>query len=304
MIAPSGEVVVAGMFTHRMYRLDPASGEFTTVSIPVPNANPRALDIDDEGRWWVLLGAPGRLARFDPTAAAWESWELGMYPHSVMLDREGRAWFNGHFTVRPELIGYVDAARDTVVTHEVPGKVMPGDGTTIPYGLRVAPDGTIWGTELAGNRLMRFDSESGDSRHYELPAAHSGPRRLDVAADGIVWIPEYAGNRLARFDPATERFTEHELPIPDALPYVVRVDHARGTVWIGTAAADAVLRFDPGSERFDVYRLPTRGALTRHINIDEATGSVWGAYSPGPAVTPRVFHLRPLEGGQAGTERR
>ena len=112
-----------------------------------------------------------------------------------------------------------------------------------------------------------------------------------MGPDGIVWIPEYAGNKLAKFDPETERFTEYDFPIPDALPYVVRVDQKRGTVWIGTSAADAVVRFDPRSERFTVYPLPTRGALTRHIDIDEQTGAVWGAYSPAPVVHARVFKL-------------
>lgn len=292
MVAPDGKIVVTGMLTHQMYVLDPESGEFETISIPVPNANPRALDIDDAGNWLVLLGAPQRMARFDPATQEWESWELGMYPHSVIRDGAGRIWFNGHFTADPELIGHLDTTSGQVVTYEVPGEAPAAGGSTIPYGLRVAPNGTIWGTQLAGNRLVRFDPAIRAFRLYPLPTSHSGPRRLDVGPDGTVWIPEYAGNKLARFDPVAERFHEYEFPIPDALPYVVRVDRRREMVWIGTAAADVIARFDPAAERFDIYPLPTRGALVRHIDIDEATGTVWGAYSPAPAIRPRVFSVR------------
>jgi virginiamycin B lyase len=115
---------------------------------------------------------------------------------------------------------------------------------------------------------------------------------MDVDAAGRVWIPEYARNRLARFDPATERFDEWELPVPDALPYVARLDEARGALWIGTGAADALIRFDLATERFTVYPLPTAGALVRHLDVDRRTGAVWLAYgaspSRGPAKVARV----------------
>jgi len=295
MVAPDGKVVVTGMFTHQMYVLDPQTGDFETVAIPVPNANPRAVDLDAKGRWWVLLGAPRRLARFDPTSSEWKSWELGMYPHSVALGANGRIWFNGHFSVDPELIGHLDPESGAIATYEVPAKPMPRGGSTIPYGLRVASDGTVWGTELAGNRLLHFDPDGEKFRTYELPTNHSGPRRPDVAADGTIWIPEYAANKLARFNPASERFEEYDIPVTDALPYVVRVDKRRGRIWIGTSAADVIARFDPATERFTVYRLPTRGALTRHLDVDEATGTVWGAYSPAPAIRPRIFSIRVVE---------
>jgi virginiamycin B lyase len=291
MVAPDGSVIVTGMFTHQMYVLDPKTGEFATEPIPIPNANPRALDIDGDGNWWVLLGAPLMMARFGVESEEWESWDLGMYPHSVMLDPSGRIWFNGHFSVDPELIGVLDPSTGSVTSFEVPAKPMPGGASTIPYGLRVAANGVVWCTELAGNRLIRFDPEGERFRTYEMPTTHSGPRRLDIGPDGIVWIPEYAANKLARFDPETEAFEEFEFPVPGALPYVARVDQRRGTVWVGTSGADVIARFDPITRRFAAYRLPTKGALIRHIDIDEKTGDVWGAYSPSPSVAQGVFRI-------------
>ncbi len=293
-IAVSGDrVIVTGMFTHAMYSLDPESGQWTTVEIPVAQANPRALEVDESGNWYVLLGAPQRLAHYDPATGDWTSWELGMYPHSIMRDAGGRVWFNGHFSRDPELIGSLDPTTGAVETYMVPVGPMPDGGRTIQYGLRVAPDGSVWTTQLAGGRLIRYHPVSGEWRVYDLPTPFSGPRRPDVDSAGRVWIPEYAHNRLARFDPATEAFTEYELPIPDALPYVVRVDRARNRVWIGTAAADALLLFEPASERFTVFLLPTRGALVRHLDIDERSGDVWAAYGAAPSRVPaRVARLQ------------
>lgn len=288
-----GRVVITGMFTHKMLVLDPSDGGYTDVPIPVPEANPRALDLDAAGDWWVLLGGPMRVARYRPGTDEWASWSVGVYGHSIRPDAQGRTWFNGHFTKAPVRLGYVDARTGDVRFFEVPGRAPEADGAgPIPYGLRVAPDGSVWMTELHGNRLVRLDPRTGEFGIWTLPTPHSGPRRLDVGPDGTVWIPEYAAGKLARFDPATERFTEYELPIADALPYVVQLDPERGRVWIGTGAADAVLLFDPASEQFGVIPLPTRGALVRHIDVDPATGDLWAAYGASPGIPPKIARVR------------
>jgi virginiamycin B lyase len=283
------------MMTDRMYVLDPATAVFRTVAIPVPRANPRALEIDGRGRWWVVLGAPNMVARFDPADSAWRTFRVGMYAHSVALAADGSAWVNGHFTRAPELIGRVDEASggvDTVAlpTHPTLGK---GPGGPIPYEIRVAPDGVVWMSELHGNRLLSYDPRTRRVAAVEMPVPHAGPRRFDVDARGVLWIPAYGANALVRFDPRTRRFTRYAIPIADAVPYVARVDHATGAVWIGTSAADAVLRFDPAAARFTTYPLPSRGALVRHLAIDPRTRDVWLAYGASPGIPARIARLSP-----------
>ena len=292
MVDASGRIVITGMFTHRMFVLDPSTAAFTEVAIPDPGAGPRAIDIDPDGVWWVLLGGVNKIGRYDPRTAQWSSYDIGMYPHSIMRDARGRIWFNGHFTKAPELIGSLDAATGAVQTYEVPSTPEVAAGTgPIPYGLRVAPNGMVWGTELKGNRIFGYHPETRKFSVHQMPRPHSGPRRFDIDNAGILWIPEYAGNALSRFDPASGQFREFALPIRDALPYVVRVDRRTGMVWIGTGAADAMLSFDPRTERFEVFPLPTRGALVRHIAIDPRTGVVWGAYGASPGIPPKIVRL-------------
>ena len=277
-----------------MHLLEPATGTYDAIPIPVGFANPRALTVDEDG-WWILLGNPRKIAHYDPAVGEWQTFDIGMYPHSIARDAEGRIWFNGHFTKDPELIGFVDPLSGEVETYEVPTDVMDDGGSTIPYGLRLGPDGTLWATQLVGSRLIRFDPTTEAFDLYDLPTPFSGPRRPDVAPDGTVWIPEYANNRLTRFDPATEQFTEYDLPIPDALPYIVRFDAPRQQVWIGTAAADAVLRFNLDTETFLVHPLPTRGALIRHMELDPRTGTLWAAYSPSPETAPKIARIEVVE---------
>jgi virginiamycin B lyase len=293
-IDSAGEVIITGMFTHRMYVLDAATGGYETLPIPVEGANPRAVEVGADGSWWVLLGGPGQIARYDPRAQEWTTFPIGLYGHSLGPDGRGRVWFNGHFTKAPELMGYVDASTGEKHTFDVPPHpTMATTSGPIPYELRVAPDGGVWISELAGNRVVRFDPEQRTFAVHTMPEPHAGPRRLDIAPDGTVWIPEYAGNRITRLDPRTGEFRGWELPLADAAPYVARVDARTGIVWIGTGAADAIVAFDPRAERFTTYPLPTRGAMIRHIAIDPRNGDVWAAYGASPGIPAKVARLRP-----------
>jgi virginiamycin B lyase len=258
----------------------------------VPSANPRAIDRDAEGRTWLVLGQPKRLAMVTADTG-WRSWDVGMYPHSLAVAPDGKVWFNGHFTREPELIGFVDPARDTVATFQIPPHptLAKSPGGPIPYEIRAATDGRIWLGELQGNRLVSFAPKTGKFQTYTMPTPHSGPRRFDVDAKGVLWIPAYSANLLVRLDPATGEFKEIPLPVKDAVPYVTRVDPRDGAIWIGTSAADALLRYEPRSGKFETFPLPSRGAVVRHLAVDPRSGAVWLAYGASPGIPARVARV-------------
>lgn len=293
----TGRVVVTGMLSHAMHLLNPETGAWSRVDFPMEKANPRAVEIDAQGHWWVVLGNPHLLARYD--GATWTTWDVGMYAHSVALDSVGGAWINGHFTQSPELLASVSRTGD-VRTHALPPHptMGTGPGGPVPYELRTGPDGTIWMSELQGNRIVAFHPSSGASDVYPMPTSVSGPRRLDVDRQGIVWIPTYAAGTLVRLDPAAGpggRFDEIPLPIKDAAPYIARVHPRTGTVWVGTGTADAVFAYHPRERRFDYYPLPSRGAVVRHMAFDPRSDDVWLAYGESPGKGPaRIARLRPM----------
>ncbi len=291
-ILEDGKVLITGMFTNGMYVLDPADGSFSTVNIPVARANPRAVELDRDGKWWIVLGNPQMVAVYDPSKLEWKTHEVGMYPHSIALDSAGAAWYNGHFTVNPELIGRV--ANGATRTFEVPAHPVKSAqaGGPVPYELRTARDGGIWGSELQGNRVFRFDPRTEKFRTWDLPTSHAGPRRLDVDARGNVWIPQYGVGNIALLEPATDKITEIALPISNTAPYIARVDNKRNVVWIATGAGDVVFRYDPATKRFTSFELPATGALVRHMAIDQRNGDVWLAYSASPGIPSRVARVR------------
>jgi streptogramin lyase len=291
-VGRDGRVVVTGMFSHRMWVLDPVRGTFDGVDIPVEKANPRALEIDSVGDWWVVLGARQMVARYNPRTQSWRTWPGGFYPHSVAVAGDGGVWINGHFTHSPELIARVDTTvRDSsraVTRFEVPAHptLGTGPGGPIPYEVRVAPDGRVWMSELQGNRVFAYDVKKRSFDVFTMPEAWSGPRRFDIDSRGMLWIPAYATNELVKLDPKTRQFTRFPLPEADAVPYVVRVDDVTHRIWIGTSAADAVYSYDESTNHFTAYPLPSRGALVRHLAIDPRTRDLWIAYGASPGRIP------------------
>ena len=278
-VDPNGRVIVTGMFSHQMYSLEPSLGVWTSVGM-IPQANPRALEIDDQGRWWVVLGGPGQLGRYD--AGTWTYYDVGLYAHSVALSN-GSAFANGHFTRNPEQIIEV-AHGGQVKAHNLPlhPDLATEGGGPIPYEIRAAPDGRIWMSELQGNRMVVLDPRTGATEAFTMPVPNSGPRRFDVDRNGVLWIPLYGAGSLVRFDPRSKQMEEIPLPIKDAAPYVVRVDSTTGVAWIGTGAADAVFAYDTASRQFTTYGLPINGALVRHLWVDSKRGDVWLAYGESP----------------------
>jgi virginiamycin B lyase len=291
MVAPGGKVLVTGMMTGQMVILDPESGEWTSEAIPAPGGNPRALDIGGNGDWWIAGGMPRKMSRRRDNGT-WDHYDIGMYPHSIMVDSRERVWFNGHFTFDPIRMGYVDGTSGETVLLDVPPNEQFTMATPIPYGLRVGPGDVVWSTELGGNRLLKYTPDTGEFASYYLPTRFSGPRRLDVASDGTVWVPEFANGKIARFDPQSEAFTEYDFPTANSLPYCARIDHERGFVWVSQCANDAIARIDMATMEITEVALPTPNAFIRHLDIDQETGDVYAAYSHSPGLHPKVIRLR------------
>ena len=128
------------------------------------------------------------------------------------------------------------------------GAAADGDGFTapIPYGIDVAPDGSVWFSQLNDHRIGRVDPDDFRVEMFDTPFA--GPRRLRFDAHGNLWIPGFSSSVVARFDPATREFREFALPtLPrgSETPYALNVHRPTGQVWICGTESDSLIRFDP-----------------------------------------------------------
>jgi streptogramin lyase len=308
----------------------PLGGVFGGVGQPLPpTANayvgPHSLQVAPDGSLFVTLALGNQIARFDPVDERWSIHPLehGLYPHTLRFDARGRIWYTvaasnhlgmldpatgEHRQVRLPAGGFGQAVAlrllpamlwlnrrfdltDLAANSE--GVVFP-----VPYGIDVAPDGSVWFSQLNQQRIGRIHPDSFDLELFDTP--FSGPRRLRFDSQGNLWIPGFSSSLIARYDPRTGAFRSYALPIDPPgteTPYALNVDRRTDTVWVCGTNSDTLMRFDPEHERFTVYPLPTRVTYTREIDFDDE-GRVWTSNSNLPTWQieggfPRVLRLDP-----------
>jgi streptogramin lyase len=308
----------------------PIGGVFVSAGPPdVPTSNahvgPHSLQVAPDGAVWITLALGNQLARFDPETGTFTTHEMesGYYPHTLRFDARGRIWYtiaaSNHLGMYDPSTGEGRQLRlpSRTLGQAVAMRMMPllmwvgryvdlrgaaadGDGFTapIPYGVDVAPDGTVWFSQLNEHRIGRVDPDTFEIEMIDTP--FTGPRRMRFDSRGGLWIPGFSSNLIARFDPETREFEEFTIPVEplgSETPYALHVNRKNDDVWICGTNSDSLIRFEPRSRRFTVYPLPTRVTYTREIDFD-AEGRVWTSNSNAPAWQieggmPRVVRLDP-----------
>ncbi|MBI3802035.1 MAG: carboxypeptidase regulatory-like domain-containing protein, partial [Deltaproteobacteria bacterium] len=297
---PPGDSPVGGLFP----RLSPP-GSSTEAS---PHLAPHSLQLDATGSVWITLCLGNKLARFDTRTERFRIWDQpapGLYPQTLRLDRQGRVWYT---LAVSNHIGRFDPTTEQFTLYRLPARSW-GEAFTLrtmrlwlwlaqwlptgwisaeapvlpaPYGLDIAPDGSVWFSQLNAGRIGRLDPGSGNVQLYDTP--FDGPRRLRFDAQGILWIPAFGSGSLARFDPQLATFKLYPLPtlpVGSDTPYALNVDRRTGMIWVCGTNSDSLIRFAPQKEKFTVFPLPTRVTFTREIDFDDE-GNVWTSSSNSP----------------------
>jgi cysteine-rich repeat protein len=272
--------------------IDPRTGVRGTYPL---NGGAHSIERGPDGNMWITQADEDVLAKLDVTTHEFTYYPLprigddqGAYPHTLRFDAQGRIWFT---LTKSNHVAVFDPATEAFTYHRLPPADAAEVGLSIPvaYGCDTAPDGTVWFSQLFGQRIGRIDPTTGALRAWRPPFL--GPRRLHADADGIVWVPGYASGVLGRFDPATERWKVWNLPtgLPgppgfgtSETPYSLNANRQNGEVWVNGSNSDTLIRFEPGHERFTAFPLPTLASFTREIEFDP-DNNVWTCTSNEPA---------------------
>jgi virginiamycin B lyase len=246
----------------------------------------------------------------------------GYYPHTIRTDAQDRVWFTNALSSQ---VAMFDRKSEKFRMFDLPArgftewlviKSLPilfsfdpenrptpspdaeSTGLPMPYGIDVAPDGTVWAARLYANDLARIDPQSGDITMIDFP--YNGPRRLRVDADGNLWIVAFQDSLLVKYDPVADKFTHYELPVVNELPYALNVDRKRGTVWVNGNQSDTILAFDIDTQSWRVYPMPRQRFFTRDIEVAEEDGAIYTTNSHFPTWqseggVPTLLRITPLE---------
>lgn len=283
--------------------------------VPWERTRPRDPSVAPDGRVWFVGQEGNYVGIFDPRTEAFDRIELdpGTYPHTVVVDARGDAWYAGN---RNALIGRIDGR-----TREVTRFPMPDEASRDPHTIVFAPDGSVWFTMQQSDRVGRLDPATGKVRvvampvarsrpygivmggggrpwfalfgtngigtidpatmalrTYALPSAESRARRLSITSDGAIWYGDYTRGFLARLDPKTG--TVEEWPMPSgarSLPYAMVVDD-RDRLWLVETGPqpNRIVGFDARTKRWiGNAAVPSGGGAVRHMEFDRRTGRIW-----------------------------
>ncbi len=296
VVGPRGRIWITAFFSDVIWALDPDSGAIETYALRDADAEgwgqARALVFAPDGILWVVLGGTHELVALDPGSRAFETYNVGMYAHSLVLDSQGRVWFNDYFAVN-ERIGVFDPATKAVRHIDIPSAgLSPAQGLPLPYGLQIDSAGRLYSTQLAGNTLVMYDTNTAATELITMPVTNAGPRRPAIGANDVVWVPEWNTGYLSGYNPASNTFKRYRIGSAALGAYDAEYDPRAGIVWITGALGASMVAFDPAAESVLEIPLPTNPAYTRHLAVDPASGDLWSAYSSLPAAQAKVVRIQ------------
>ncbi|MGF1606712.1 MAG: lyase [Rhodothalassiaceae bacterium] len=267
------QVWFVGQVGGYLARLNPQTGEFFQVDLG-EGAGPHNLIVGADGRVWFAGNRNAYIGIYEPDTGSITKLPMpndrAYDPHTLVFDADQSHIF---FTVQGgNFLGRVTLADKSVDLVEVPTPQAR------PYGIKVAPDGTVWATLFGTYKLAELDPETLELTEHALPRDAAQPRRLAITSDGRIWYVDYDQGKLGVFDPQTKSFQEWDSPSgKDALPYGMTADDQDRLWYVETGPQpNRFVGFDPQTEQFlPAADIPSGGGTIRHMHLHSPTDTIW-----------------------------
>ncbi len=185
-IHPDGRVFSSGGLSV----FDPKTKEFTHIA-EVPSAY--GLDLDSAKNVWFTENIrDGKIGKVDAATLKVTKYAppTNDRPRRITIDRNDMVWF-GEF--ESGKIGRFDPKSGTFREFPLPNP------KTLPYALKVAPDGAIWYSSEYRDLIGRLDPETGKVVEYPLPYTDNGLRDFFLDKEGRMWFGTPPNNKIGYF---------------------------------------------------------------------------------------------------------
>jgi virginiamycin B lyase len=185
-------------------------------------------------------------------------------PWSASPDKDGNFWM-------PYYGRGNEVARLNPNTGEVKHFSLPFEETAGVHSVVRAPDGMVYFTEFALNKLAKLDPSTGKITefpdNFTMPDRRADKHTVRVDAKGNLWS---SGSPLSKYDQETGKYT-HFMEVPSS--YGITFDKD-GNVWFCVLQKDGKIgKIDAKTEKVTQWSPPTQGTPQR-LAID-SEGIVW-----------------------------
>ncbi|MGD0965740.1 MAG: carboxypeptidase regulatory-like domain-containing protein [Candidatus Acidiferrales bacterium] len=178
-------------------------------------------------------------------------------PFSAAPDKNGYLWIPNYGAANK-------ITRLDPNTGEMQDFSVPNSGPAAIHSAVPGPDGSVWLTESAVNKIARWDPDTQQITEYQDKGSKHTVR---VDSSGIVWA---TGSPFTRFDPETKKFTRFE---EVAQSYDVKPDK-NGDVWFTSLYGHKIGRVDGRTLKVRQWAPPTPGSGPRRLEI-APDGIIW-----------------------------
>jgi virginiamycin B lyase len=221
---------------NRIGRLDPKDGTFKEYDIPSPHSEPHEIVEGPDGSIWFLEFQTNKVGHLDPKTGKITEFPIGPgNPHALVLvgdkiwyTQGGMFWVNTFFNK----LGSLDPLTGKVEEIKIPPE------KSVPHGIAVSQNGTIWLTEMFASKLAKLDLNRKKLKivEYSLGKRRS-PHALYVDEKRkYVWFTASGPDAIGRLDlskakPGTRKGVKYyPLPNPDSHPTQIVLDKD-GNIW-------------------------------------------------------------------------
>jgi virginiamycin B lyase len=165
-------------------------------------------------------------------------------PLHIITEAPGRLWFT-----LPGINALGSLVVTTTVDYEFNFYTVPTTNSA-PHDLVLdASNGAIWFTQLAGNRIGRFDLATHQFDQFAIPTANSAPTGIDLDSNGMVWVALRDSNKVARLNPATGIIDEFPYTT-DGAQFADLAVASNNLVWLTSPPLNRLVTYNPQNGSF------------------------------------------------------
>ena len=221
---------------NRIGRLDPENGTFKEYDIPSPHSEPHEIIEGPDGSIWFLEFQTNKVGHLDPKTGKITEFPIGPgNPHALVLV-ENKVWYTqgGMFWVNTffNKLGSLDPLTGKVEEIKIPPE------KSVPHGIAVSKDKTIWITEMFASKLAKLDLKRKKPKLVEYSVGkRRSPHALFVDEKRkFIWFTAARPDAIGRLDlskakPGTRKGVKYyQLPNPDSHPTQIALDKD-GNIW-------------------------------------------------------------------------
>jgi virginiamycin B lyase len=191
-----------------------------------------AVDNDRHVIWVSLLAFAnkGQLLKYDINSRNITAFDLPNYlnsPVGIVLDNTGNPWVTDHgtskffrFNATDNKITEYSTSPNSVISN---GAVV-NNAYSLPYWVKIAPDGMLWFNEHIGNKLARFDPNTSSLVEFKIPSHNmlwggiANALQFAIGRNNDVWFTEWTENKIAMLNsteplPFTADVSEDEVDL-------------------------------------------------------------------------------------------